>query len=140
MDYLVKLNNLNSVPLKGEPRILLVAGQTVRVEERPPFANQERYSIVTVAYTYGFSVVRGLHERELLTFHWNRDQRSVPRGHLHIGRGLLAQPTPIRPADFPKAHVPTGFVHFAAVVRFAITELGAMALTSDWDVILADAG
>jgi hypothetical protein len=97
---------------------------------------------VPQAYTYGFTIAGERGEQELLTFHWNRLGAlfgARPRGQLHIGPGLFATPTVVRPGDFHRAHVPTGELPFAAVVRFAIAELGVTPLVDDWVTILSRA-
>jgi hypothetical protein len=124
VDYSVSLNDMNSVPMKASTTISLIAGQIVRIRDWPSGHKRERFHVATEAYVYGFTIGHDEDEQELLTFHWNQDQHmasGIPRGHLHIGRGLLASPTVIRPGDFQNAHVPTAHVPFSAVVRFAIT-------------------
>jgi hypothetical protein len=96
--------------------------------------------VKTTSYTYGFTQkLRDGAEVELLHFHWERErstQNPYPLGHLHIGPGLLAHPTPIRAGDFHNAHIPTGRVSFESVVRFAIIELGVEPLREDWESAL----
>ena len=141
-DYAVTLNDMDSVPLKAPTPLHLVAGQIIRIHEANPERRCERYRVLTVAYTYGFVLQDDRGEHELLTFHWNRDRipfRSIPAGHLHIGRGILATPTAVRSGDFHNAHVPTGYVEFSAIVRFAIAELGVTPLTQSWASILEGA-
>jgi hypothetical protein len=141
-DYAVTLNDMDSVPLKGPAPLHLVAGQIIRILEANSERRSERYRVLTVAYTYGFVLRDDRGEHELLTFHWNRDlipSRSIPAGHLHIGRGILATPTAIKSGDFHNAHIPTGYVEFPAIVRFAIAELGVTSLTQSWAPILEGA-
>lgn len=141
-DYIVTLNDMRLVPLKGPFSLRVVAGQVVRFLEERLERGRPRYRVLTVAYTYGFAFSDDRGDHELLTFHWNRDRVSpvlFPSGHLHIGRGLLANPTPIRPGAFHSAHIPTGYLDFPAIVRFAIVELGVAPLTPAWGSILAEA-
>jgi hypothetical protein len=138
-EYSVALNNMNSVPLKGPSRIFLIAGQTVRIHDSHSTNPHERYRVIPLSYTYGFSIGKGRGEHELLTFHWNAEgnpSNIIPNAHLHIGPGLLAAPTVVRPRDFHNAHVPTGYITFAAVVRFAIAELGVIPQNRDWVSVL----
>lgn len=140
--YAVTLNDMNSVLLKGPNTLYLVAGQNILISEKTSARSRDRYQVQTLSYTYGFTIKTECGEQELLTFHWNHDQapsHSIAPGHLHVGRGLLANSTVIRPGDFQNAHIPTGFITFAAVVRFAITELGVAPLTKDWNLVLAAA-
>lgn len=67
------------------------------------------------------------------------DVRLVPlKGpfSVHIGRGLLASPVVVRLGDFHRAHIPTGYIDFTAIVRFAIVELGVDPLAPAWESIL----
>lgn len=124
---------MDSVPLHGALRF--AAGQIIRFHEEKLGRNRDRYRIQTIAYTYILAVSDGKAERELLTFHWHRNRvspRVIPAGHLHIGRGLLANPAPVRSDDFHRAHIPTGYIDFTAIVRFAIVELGVAPLTPAW--------
>lgn len=128
-EYSVSLNNMDSVPLKSTPKVYFVAGQTIKLYEWHPNLPNERYRVMALSYTYGFTTKIDSKEVELLTFQWRREpdrQDSYPLGHLHVGQGLLAKPTVVRPGAFHKAHIPTERVSFAAVVRFAITELAAI--------------
>jgi hypothetical protein len=136
--YSAALNEMNSVPLKSDDGIHLVAGQTIQIYEWKPKHPQQRYRVKTLSYIYGFTQkTRDSDEEvEMLSFHWDRERIGVvryPLGHLHIGPGLLANPTPIRLGDFHNAHIPTERVSFEAVVRFAIVELGVQPLFEDWE-------
>jgi hypothetical protein len=93
-----------------------------------------------LSYVYGFSLMTDDSERELITFHWNRERdvfALIPNGHVHIGPALLEEPTTVRSGDFHNAHVPTDQLPFSTVVRFAIVELGVVPQVRDWRSILA---
>lgn len=138
--YAVTLNDSNSVPLKSNPKIFLVAGQVIRIQEWHADVPNERYKVQTLSYVYGFTTRIDGKEVELLTFQWKRDYdptSDYPPGHLHIGVGLLSKDSPVRHRDFHKAHIPTERLSFEAVVRFAITELGVRSETTNWQAILA---
>lgn len=139
--YSAALNEMNSVRLKSRNGIYFVAGQTVEIYEWKKDQAQQRYRVKTLAYTYGFTrrIAGDEEETELLSFHWVREQstqKPYPLGHLHIGPGLLASPTPIRPGDFHNAHIPTERVSIESVVRFAIVELNVEPLREDWESVL----
>jgi hypothetical protein len=70
---------------------------------------------------------------ELLAYHWHPFGRSsVVEPHLHV--------TNRHPSiDLSKAHLPTGIVSPAAVVRCLITEFGVEPLRPDWQDVLAEA-
>jgi hypothetical protein len=139
-NYSVTLNNMNSVPLSSTPRVYLVAGQTIRIYEWHPGVADEQYRVQAVSYTYAFTTKAAGNEVELLRFEWRRESdlsTPYPRGHLHVGPGLLATPTVIRPGDFHKAHIPTKRISFEAIVRFAITELNVRPQQAAWETTLA---
>jgi hypothetical protein len=64
-------------------------------------------------------------DRELIAYHWTPEiggnQRPFP--HLHIG-SVVASGGQVMPNQFNKLHIPTGLLPAAAIVRFAIEELG----------------
>jgi hypothetical protein len=138
-EYSFTLNDMNSVSLKGENGVRLIAGQTIHIDDLRSAHASQRFRFRTLAYTYGFTLAHSEREQELLTFHRRHEGGHVdlfPGGHVHIGPALLANPTAIRPGNFHKAHVPTGHLPFAAVVRFAIVELGVAPHARDWCAIL----
>jgi hypothetical protein len=125
---------MNPVSLRSSIRLSLYAGQIIRIEDAQLAVRRERYRVQVLAYTYGFTIGTEHGLEDILTFHWTHERpasNAVARGHLHIGRALLARPTPIRLGDFHNAHVPTGYHSFASAVRFAIRELGVMPLLDD---------
>lgn len=126
--YPVALNDMNSARLRSRHGFYFVAGQEVEIYEQDGAEGHERYTVKTLSYVYGFTrkTLHDEQEQEVLQFHWNRERAAnnpYPLGHLHIGQGLLAQPTFMRPGDFHNAHIPTDRISLEAVIRFAITEL-----------------
>jgi hypothetical protein len=78
---------------------------------------------------YQFALIDGPGP-ELVAFHWHPGGRSpVEFPHVHA---------PIRTDNFDLRgrHVPTGLVPLAAVIRFAISELGLAPLRPDWAAVL----
>ena len=68
---------------------------------------------------------------DALAFHWHPIGVSpVTWPHLHVRGGVAG-------LDLGKAHLPTGPVPLAAVLRFAITDLGVEPRRADWATILA---
>lgn len=133
---------MNSTPLSSRDGINIALGQKIEVQETGSDITQHRFAVRVNSYFYGLSrIVRSGAEQELLHFHWERQLAAghpYPPGHLHIGVGLLARPTPIRPGDFHHAHIPTGRISLESVIRFAIIELGVNPLNPDWIQILDD--
>lgn len=133
--YGLVLNRGDPVRLKAESPISLSVGRTVRIasingSRRGPFEVQ------TVAYWYQYATTDN---REILAFHWTPEthrlgERRYP--HLHVGSVILADRTPILPGRFNKAHIPTGPVSLAAVIRFGIEELGVRPIRAEWASVL----
>lgn len=138
----VTLNAMNSSPLKSRHGINLVAGQRLEIYETGSEFAQQRYAVRINAYVYGFTRPgQSGEEVEILHFHWDRvpsPGNPYPPGHLHIGQGLLAQPTFTRRGDFHHAHIPTGQVSIESVIRFAIVELDVAPLDQNWAVVLSE--
>jgi hypothetical protein len=137
----VALNAMNSSPLRSRHGINLVAGQIIEIYETGAEIAQ-RYGVRINAYVYGFTRAgRSGEEVEILHFHWDREPspgNPYPPGHLHIGQGLLAQPTFMRQGGFHHAHIPTGHVSMESVIRFAIMELDVEPLHRNWGVVLTE--
>ena len=136
--YAIALRNTDAVVLQGEVRLVLVARQLVgvgSVRANQP-AVEVPYRAEVVGYFYQISTPDN---RELLAFHWTpdaTDPNTVTFAHLHIGPAIVGGQTTIRPRDLHKAHIPTGVISLAAVIRLAIAEFGVAPLRSDWDRVL----
>lgn len=101
-----------------------------------PSVGRDPYQIENLGYFY--ELLTPAHQ-EILSFHWTpeaTDPNSVTFPHLHIGPAIVAGQTTLRPRDLHKAHVPTGIVSRAAVVRLAIAEFGVVPLRADWERVL----
>lgn len=141
--YPVSMNKMNSVSLKSPHRLNLIVGQRIEIYETSALGSRERYAVRVLSYHYGITRKdrNAMVESELLHFHWDREVAAgslYPPGHLHIGQGLLAQPTFMRPGDFQNAHIPTERISLESVVRFAITELDVEPLKANWRQTLGD--
>jgi hypothetical protein len=87
-----------------------------------------------VAYRYQLYVQDG---PELLAYHWHpEDPNPVKIPHLHLGAGAQ-----VGFASLGDAHLPTGVVQLAGVLRLSIEEFGVRPLRPDWaDVLSATPG
>jgi hypothetical protein len=82
-----------------------------------------------VAYQY---TLLDQDQREILAFHLHPNGPSrVMTPHLHVGPGAGE----LR-ADVAAAHIPTGALTLAAVVRLALEAFSVEALRRDWDLTL----
>lgn len=88
-------------------------------------------------YTFGILEPEG---REILVFHWHPDGTSrVKYPHVHLTSRLppilLGRSGAV--LSLADAHIPTGFVTLADVVRMLIEELGVEPRRADWHAIVA---
>lgn len=91
--------------------------------------SRSRFEIVIVGYTYA---IRDESEQEIVTWHWHPERaHSAAHPHLHIGAGAL-----VRREELHRAHLPTGIVTVAGIVRSAITDFHVKPLRADWQTIL----
>lgn len=135
-EYSALLGNADGVALRGAHPIRFTAIQTFRLVLTGTNGAQAAPAIQLVSYAYVFVDGDG---RELLAFHWTPEARGsgeVLTPHLHVGARLLNGQQVVRPRDMHKAHIPTGRVEPAAIVRFAITEFGVSPLLPNWRDVL----
>ena len=72
-------------------------------------------------------------EREYLGYHWHPDGIShETEPHLHLGPAAR-----VGASMLATAHLPTGAISLAAVVRLAIEAFGARPLRPDWSAVLS---
>lgn len=125
--------------------LLLRDGASVRVgdgtyrfrfSQRYRFEQSEvprpRWIAATVGYIYQFEAIRDDRPTEVIAFHWHPEPEQLvrfPHVHLGYGAGNLRH-------GLDKAHIPTGQLALAEVIRFAITELGVEPLRADWAELL----
>ncbi len=130
--YSVLLNGNDPVRLDGHQPLAFSGGQEFRIVQRPDGGNQ-LLEVEVTQYWYQFALPNG---GKLLTFHWTPErsspgQRTYP--HLHVESSVLDPAGPFLPDTFNKLHIPTGPVSLAAIVRFAIEELGVTPIPRDWN-------
>lgn len=93
----------------------------------------QQWRVSTTGYLYTLEARTAVGEfREILAFHWDqRGGQMVIHPHLHI-RSFAGQ---LR-FGLNKAHIPTGQITLASVVRFLIEDMGAVPRRSDWEPVL----
>lgn len=122
------INNGNPTPLLIDDDLLLVFRMFYHVVE----ASDERgmWKVTVTAYNYS---LRDHDHKEILSYHWHPDTpNSVDFPHMHLGAG-----TGMTRRELFRAHLPTGYIPLADMIRLTITEFGAQALRSDWREVLA---
>jgi len=118
------------VRLNGTARIALSFDCGYRTA--PDRSNRRAWE-VRIAY-YFYSLDDGDH-REIIAYHWHPEGHSnVVAPHIHIGRGAMAG----RP-ELSNAHLPTGIISLADVIRVAIVDFNVQPLRQDWQTILSPA-
>lgn len=86
-----------------------------------------------MGYIYQVEAIRNELPAEVVAFHWHPEPEQLvrfPHVHLGYGAGDLQH-------GLDKAHIPTGQLAIADIIRFAITELGVEPLRVDWEELLA---
>jgi hypothetical protein len=72
-------------------------------------------------------------QREILAFHLHTDGQShIQTPHLHLGAGAGQ----LR-SELSRAHIPTGPITLAAIVRLAVEAFSIRPMRGDWDAVLA---
>jgi hypothetical protein len=90
---------------------------------------RNRFEVVVIGYNYTF---RDESEQEIIAWHWHPERSHSSRHpHLHIGAGAF-----VRGDELHRAHLPTGIVTVADIVRSAITDFRVEPRRSDWQAIL----
>lgn len=113
--------------LGGEGRLSLAVSEHIVARE-----GEAGWEARTVAYMY----VVGVDRNELLAFHWHpAGPSSIRTPHLHVGVEIQ-----VGAVWLAKAHLPTGVVAVADVLRLVLGELGVRPLCDDWRAILAEVG
>ena len=123
----VALGEGAAVQLGGEGRLSLAASEHIVAHQ-----GDAGWEARTVAYMY----VVGVDGNELLAFHWHpAGPSSAQTPHLHVGAEIQ-----VGAVWLAKAHLPTGVVALADVLRLVLGELGVRSLCDDWQTVLAEVG
>jgi hypothetical protein len=112
------------VPLRGPARIRLQVRLRYRLVE-----GEDGWRGEIAAYQYG---LLDADEHEIVAYHWHPDGQShVVTPHLHLGAGAA-----VGRAELADAHLPTGPVLLAAVIRLAIEGFGVQPQRRQWQDVL----
>lgn len=130
-EHRLTLRRADAVRLRASVRLDFFLSQTFRIN--PITADNCHWDVEVSGYNYTFEVQRPhMAPHELIAFHWHPDHNQrvrFPHVHLGYGAGELRH-------GLDKAHIPTGRLTIADIVRFAITELGVEPMRGDWAEIL----
>lgn len=129
MPHALKLPDGDAVRLRGTNDLSLWIHQSYRVFE--VHGRRRSWKVRTTGYVY--ELLAG--DRELIAYHWH------PRGlsphtspHMHLGPAAEIGFT-----DLGRAHLPTGRIGLADVLRLAIRDLGVEPRRDDWREVLDEA-
>ena len=121
--FALALNRSDLVRLRAPVPLALTMRQYLRAVRI-----EHGWYIRLAAYWYALRDER----HEILAYHWHPEQTpNVPFPHLHLEAGAGIQRD-----ELTRAHLPTGFVPLAAVLRLTITDFGAEPLRDDWQETL----
>ena len=124
---ILALNNGHPVELGGPSQFRLQLQQTYRIME--PVARDGLWDIMVTSYAYA---VLDSEQREVLVYHWHpRSNSPVVMPHLHLERGALVGRPEVR-----DAHLPTGTISIALLLRLLIEDLLVEPIRKDWESIL----
>jgi len=113
--------------MTGQPSLALDASALYRSEQRTA---DHTWAVRAAGYRYQLYLAASV---ELLAYHWHpEDPNPVKSPHLHLSAGAQ-----VGFVALARAHIPTGLVSLADVLRFAIEDLGVRPLRPDWPAILA---
>ena len=126
----LELPNGHPVALAGAHRLMFNLEPYFRVRRHETQGILHRVEIVGYSY-----IVHDGERREILAYHWHPGSREfVQTPHVHLGSGARIGFDPL----VTKAHLPTGYITLAEVVRFLVRDLSVQPGRSDWEAVLLD--
>jgi hypothetical protein len=121
----------STVRMHGDVRLALSVDLRCRMVQNHSTSSRQAWDIEIVSYMYA---IRERNRAEIVSWHWHPGIPDLPSfPHLHLGPAAqIGRP------EFHRAHVPTGIVTLAEVVRSAITDFHVEPRRADWRAILED--
>ena len=108
---------------------------TIAISMRVVEAEAERgpYRLSTISYVYSIAEDQESN-REILTYHWNRDAQPPLKNypHFHIGASVLNDTYRTKPWSMQKLHMRTARISIDSFVYMLITEFGVKPNRSNW--------
>ena len=119
----------STVRMHGDVRLALSVDLRYRLVQNLSTSSRQVWDIEIVSYMYA---IRERNRAEIVSWHWHPGIPDIPSfPHLHLGPAAQVG----RP-EFHRAHLPTGIVTLADVVRSAITDFHVEPRRADWQAIL----
>ena len=125
--HILRLNQGRSVRIGGSSRILLAFYQYYSVVETE--VPRVRWMVSEEGYEYKILDADG---REIIVYHWHPvEHNPIAFHHLHLEHGAA-----VGRGELQTAHLPTGYVSVADILRLLIVDFGAVPRRGDWESIL----
>ena len=126
--HILEFNQGNPARLRGTSRLWLFFEQYYRIVH--PEISGNLWAVLEVGYRYR---IMDSDHREILAYHWHPvGQSPFISQHLHIGHGAM-----LEREELHTAHLPTGYVSLADIIRLLIRDLRVTPRRSDWQSILS---
>ena len=126
--HILELNGSNPVRIGGTSGIWLILQQYYRIVQL-----EVSPSLWTVQEDGYYYEILDADHREILAYHWHPTGLSYYAAHhLHIGHGAI-----IGREELHHAHLPSGHVSVADILRLLISDFGASPRRHDWQAVLA---
>ena len=127
--HILDLNEGNPIRIRGSSRLWLAFRQYYRIIESE--IRHAPWTVVVEGYEYNFL---DSDQREILAYHWHSmGQSAFISQHLHIGHGAMAARE-----ELHTAHLPTGYVSLADIIRLLVRDFRATPRRRDWESILSE--
>ena len=125
--HALRLNRGRSVRISGTTNLQMAFQQYYRIVETE--VQRTQWIVIVEGYEYKLLDTDG---KEILIYHWHpRGQGAIAFHHLHIGHGAE-----VSREELQTAHLPTGYVSVADILRLLITDFRASPRRDDWESIL----
>ena len=125
--HTLELNERRPVRLGGTSRLWMAFSRYYRIIKYD--SPRAMWTVEEVGYRHR---IMDSDRRETLAYHWHPMGRSsFIAQHLHIGHGAM-----LGREEFHTAHLPTGRVSLADIIRLLIRDFGATPRRPNWESIL----
>lgn len=126
--HVLRLNQSRPVRLGRMPSLWLTLQQCYHIVETEGL--HIHWTIAIEGYEY---TIIDSDCREILTYHWNpRGQSAIAFHHLHMEHGAE-----VGREELQTAHLPTGYVSVADILRLLIMDFRVAPRRSDWESVPA---
>ena len=126
--HILEFNRGNPARIRGTSRLWLYFQQYYRIVRSD--ISSDLWTVLEEGYEYS---IMDTDQREVLAYHWHPvGQSSFISQHIHIGHGATTTRE-----ELNSAHLPTGYVSLADIIRLLIRDFRATPRRGDWQSILS---